>query len=649
MAVVNVAANYTVNVDFYANGGDTVPTNQSKTVSSSATNVNVSLNITSVLPTWTGHDFVGYAYSTDGAVVKYPNDGIGSSFSRTYTNETYDPLTDTTYKYAQNKSYTYRLYAIWQLQTFTVTYNANGGTNAPEPQTKQYGTDLTITSSVPTRENYIFQGWATSSTGAVVYQSGDSYTNEESVTLYAVWKVAAGVLTSVTDTAIGSTGAATWTKVSNTHTYQLVLSLAGATNVTVNASAGATTASFTIPSGWLAAMPNSTTATATAVLYSYDSGTLVGSTQLPFTVTVPASVKPTISVFTATPHSANATAEGWHVAVQGYSYITLSVTASAGTGATVSNITFSGHGISQSSTATTGNTAIVTSTGSQGYNVTVTDSRGRTSTQTVNVTVYEYANPNISSMQAVRCLSNGTVSDTEGDYIKVLPVFVFSPVNGNNSLTVNKVEYKIHDVSTWTVGATSLVSNAWSPVFGPADITKTFDVRFTITDALGNTFALETIVPCVVGFSFGLMNDRARFGGVVRQPGLEVDWDTTFDGDVTILGELKNKFMKSLWSSSSGWNSGSITVTGLSNYNLFLVRVDTYAVSVLCTLGRTNLTSDPAYFRGMGGYTSSGTNAVNIYVNATRSGDQLTWVNAYSVNTAGTFSARKVIEIIGII
>ena len=434
-----------------------------------------------------------------------------------------------------NWSHTFTVYCVWRLNTYAVTYNANGGSGAPEPQTKEYGVNLTLSSTVPTRTNYTFLGWATSSTGEVVYQPGGTYTANEAVTLYAIWAVAAGVLNTVSDTNIGSSGTATWTKISEAHTYKLVLSCSNAPNVTVdNIAAGTSSASFTIPATWYSALPNSTSATATAVLYSYNAGELVGSTSKSFTVSVAASIKPTISAFTATPHSSNATAESWAVAVQGYSHLTLSVTASAGSGASVTNITFSGHGISQSSTATTGDTAIVTSTGNQSYSVTVTDSRGRTSTSTISVTVYEYANPSISSFTVVRCLSNGTQSDTEGNYIKALPVFVFSSVNGNNSLTVNKIEYKAHDSSTWMNGPTGLTSGAWCTPFGTADITKAFDVRFTITDGLSNTFAIETIVQSVVGFALGLKNDRARFGGPVKQAGLEIDWDVLIHGTITI-------------------------------------------------------------------------------------------------------------------
>ena len=76
------------------------------------------------------------------------------------------------------------------LASHKVTYNANGGTGAPAAQTKWYGEALTLSSAKPTRPNYVFQGWATSSGGAVAYQPGQRYLPDANVTLYAVWKLA---------------------------------------------------------------------------------------------------------------------------------------------------------------------------------------------------------------------------------------------------------------------------------------------------------------------------------------------------------------------------------------------------------------------------------------------------------------------------
>ena len=74
---------------------------------------------------------------------------------------------------------------------YTVSYNANGGTGAPEAQQKLKGTALTLSTKKPVYSGYTFQGWATSSTAtAAQYQPGGSYTEDKNVTLYAVWQKA---------------------------------------------------------------------------------------------------------------------------------------------------------------------------------------------------------------------------------------------------------------------------------------------------------------------------------------------------------------------------------------------------------------------------------------------------------------------------
>jgi len=73
--------------------------------------------------------------------------------------------------------------------TYEVTYNANGGTNAPQGQLKARGVDLKLTSSIPTRTGYTFSGWAeTGDATAAAYQPGSLYKSDEATRFYAVWK-----------------------------------------------------------------------------------------------------------------------------------------------------------------------------------------------------------------------------------------------------------------------------------------------------------------------------------------------------------------------------------------------------------------------------------------------------------------------------
>ncbi len=81
-------------------------------------------------------------------------------------------------------------------KTYTVSYNANGGSGAPSSQTKTHGTTLTLSSTVPTRSGYTFLGWSTSSTAtSATYAAGGSYTSNSAATLYAVWSQASFVQT----------------------------------------------------------------------------------------------------------------------------------------------------------------------------------------------------------------------------------------------------------------------------------------------------------------------------------------------------------------------------------------------------------------------------------------------------------------------
>ena len=82
---------------------------------------------------------------------------------------------------------------------YTISYDANGGSDAPDAQTKDGGINLTLSSTVPTRTGYTFAGWATTSDGAVAYAAGATYTGNADQTLYAQWTENTATLAENTD------------------------------------------------------------------------------------------------------------------------------------------------------------------------------------------------------------------------------------------------------------------------------------------------------------------------------------------------------------------------------------------------------------------------------------------------------------------
>lgn len=156
---VTVPAWTSYTVSYNANGGSGAPSSQTKWKDQA-------LTLSSTKPTRTGYTFQGWATSASGSVVY----AAGAS-------------------YTANAAVT--LYAVWKANTYTVSYNANGGSGAPGNQTKTYGTALTLSSTKPTRTNYTFKGWGTSASATTVsYAAGASYTANAAITLYAVWELA---------------------------------------------------------------------------------------------------------------------------------------------------------------------------------------------------------------------------------------------------------------------------------------------------------------------------------------------------------------------------------------------------------------------------------------------------------------------------
>lgn len=81
------------------------------------------------------------------------------------------------------------------LLTFTLNYDANGGTGAPASQTYKATSEyekshtFTISSQAPTRDGYTFLGWSTSRSATTAnYQPGGSIVVTGTTTLYAVWE-----------------------------------------------------------------------------------------------------------------------------------------------------------------------------------------------------------------------------------------------------------------------------------------------------------------------------------------------------------------------------------------------------------------------------------------------------------------------------
>ena len=71
----------------------------------------------------------------------------------------------------------------------TIRYDANGGSGAPGNQTKTMGVDLWLSSTTPSRPQYVFKGWNTEANGSgTSYSPGQQFYPDADTTLYAQWE-----------------------------------------------------------------------------------------------------------------------------------------------------------------------------------------------------------------------------------------------------------------------------------------------------------------------------------------------------------------------------------------------------------------------------------------------------------------------------
>ena len=286
---------------------------------------------------------------------------------------------------------------------------------------------------------------------------------------------------SVGNITIGADNTVTINRASDGFTHKLTLTMGDRSLTVENAGASAT---LTPPMEWCNGITSSAAASGTLKLETYNGSQKVGETSDSVTILVPASVVPTV---TATAELVNGF-QGLYL--QGRSKAKI---VSAGTGAYGSTIkSYSVAGAGYSGNGATYTTGLLNVTGDVNFAVTVVDSRGRTGTANVKITVIAYSKPTITVQSLSRCDSSGNVTES-GTYARVQATYTCASVNGKNAISCN-VYYRKSGTSSWS-GSTAIVSGTAATVFGGnLAITDTYEIRFYATDAVGeHAEAVQTI------------------------------------------------------------------------------------------------------------------------------------------------------------
>lgn len=295
-------------------------------------------------------------------------------------------------------------------------------------------------------------------------------------------------------------------RASSSFTHTIAYKFGSATG-TIASQTTSTSVSWTPPHSLLSQIPNSVSGSGTITVTTYSGSTAIGSTSKAITLSAPASVVPTFTSLTVAEQNTKVPKlMGSGVYVQGHSNLRFNINGAAGTySSTIKSYKISFNGSTYNGSAW--NYGVIGKSGTLTATATITDSRGRTATKSISVTIMAYTKPTLTNVTANR---NSTTPTT----VVVTRTATYSPLTVGttvkNSLTVT-VKYKERSATTYTTSNTTTSSNG-SNITGSVNITgldssKSFDILVTATDALGG----ETTTSMIIGTERVLL-DLGRYG-----------------------------------------------------------------------------------------------------------------------------------------
>lgn len=274
------------------------------------------------------------------------------------------------------------------------------------------------------------------------------------------------------------------------------------------ASGVGTSYSWTVPIGLASSVPNGTSISVTIICRTFNGSTNLGDKYTSFTAYVPSSVVPSMGNPTAT-RVDNGVPSGWGVYVKGYSKVTIAITSASGSyGSTIKSYSITGPNLSSTSSSAT--SGVLGSSGTNTYTCTITDSRGRTASKTVSISVVDYSKPSI-SVSASRCNSDGTVS-SNGTYLRVTASYSIASVSSKNSVSSRSVSCNGASNSSFSSGSAFVLGANCS-------INTSYTLTASVTDALGNSASASITIPT----ASRIMNIRANKSGIAFGKFAEAD------------------------------------------------------------------------------------------------------------------------------
>lgn len=457
-----------------------------------------------------------------------------------------------------------------------------------------------------------------------------SITASATITLDSIPRASSVSATSVN---MGSATTISISRASSAFTHTLTYAF-GSTSGTIATKTTSTSVSWTPPLTLANQIPNAVSGTCTITCTTYNGSTSVGSKTCTLTLTVPSTIKPTISSLTAARVDGEVPSS-WGIYVQSKSKAKLTINGASGAyGSTITSYAITGGGYAGTESSLT--TGFLNSSGSVIFTATVRDSRGRSSTSaSVTISVVSYSPPSFSSYLSQRCTSVGTIDD-EGTYIAALISFTHASCNSKNTVTT-KIRYKKASATSWTSTSVTFPSSGSTVVFGSGAISteSSYDIEYTITDAFTSVTIQDVVSTAAVVMDFKKGGKGVAVGKVAETDNLfdvSEEWDMKVYGQLlsayvsgqitkqvptvvkTFLGKITTSSLVSSATASSWTNNRSLTLSTAGTYLIFFGGTITGAGKTV-TFKLNGVTYDirqSVYSVDTNTYSASGVNYVTI-------------------------------------
>lgn len=308
----------------------------------------------------------------------------------------------------------------------------------------------------------------------------------------------------------------TGTSASSNFSHKLYSSWNGEEKLIATLDKGSTAVSYsyTIPTSWEKNMPNTTSAIATFILETLNGNTVIGRKSINATVQVRSGIVPTIG--NPTIEDTNSISKAMGLYVQSQSCIKFTIPTSGNQGSTITSVSTKFN--DQTYSGSTFTTQAIQNSGTLSYTITVTDSRGRTTTKSGSINVVAYNPPSLTNVSAKRANSSYAIDESSGTYALLHFKVGFTGLS-NKNVTSFYIQYRASGASSWTK------INSWTNNYTlnqdyKADnrftsTTATYEVAFGVKDSFMSDYSWQivTVTPTYTLINFGKDGKSLTFFG----------------------------------------------------------------------------------------------------------------------------------------